>query len=241
MTNPVFKHKIATYDILSYAMKDSTKYLKTITTEQLQHGDMLAPNSLMPAAAADAIARTFFDFVVKHNLPDHMTTMTSEQLQVIALFLSHLLRMPSKRVHISERLDLFRQKPTYTPADAIASPLVPHFVKVANAVDGATEYAPPRMQAPFICQLCGDGFITTTELWQHAEKEHHSWAEYRKRLIFEVQKCKTVPLQPIEKRRLANFFQDLLHSYPARNTLRANQCTMRQIAACAVCAVKDWI
>ena len=46
----------------------------------------------------------------------------------------------------------------------------------------------------------------------------------------------------MEKRRLAgNFYQDLLYSYPARNSLRPEQCTMRQIVACAVCAFKDWI
>ena len=34
---------------------------------------------------------------------------------------------------------------------------------------------------------------------------------------------------------------DLLYSYPGRNTVRPDGCTMRQIVACAVCAVKDWI
>ena len=98
------------------------------------------------------------------------------------------------------------------------------------------------MQAPFICQLCGDGFVTIKNLWKHAEQKHHSWAEYRKRLIFEVQQQASVPLQPVEKRRLAgNFMQDMLYSYPARNTLRAGEVTMRQIVACAVCAIKDWI
>ena len=58
----------------------------------------------------------------------------------------------------------------------------------------------------------------------------------------EVQQRESVPLQPIEKRRLAgNFMHDLLHSYPARNTYQPGKCTMRQIVACAVCAYKDWI
>ena len=35
--------------------------------------------------------------------------------------------------------------------------------------------------------------------------------------------------------------QDMLYSYPARNTLRAGEATMRQIVACSVCAIKDWI
>ena len=119
---------------------------------------------------------------------------------------------------------------------------VPHFVKISAGSVGATEHAPPTLQAPFVCQLCGDGFVTTRDLWKHATAQHHSWSEYRKRLIFEVQQCKTVPLQPIEKRRLAgNFYQELLYSRPARKTLRSDQCTMRQIVACVTCAIKDWI
>ena len=94
-----------------------------------------------------------------------------------------------------------------------------------------------------ICMpACDDGLVTTRDLWKHAAAQHHSWSEYRKRHISEVQQCKTVPLQPIEKRRLAgNFYQDLLYSQPARNTLRPSECTMRQIVACATCAIKDWI
>ena len=202
----------------------------------------MAQGSLMPAEAAEAIASTFFDFVVKHQLADTMQTMSSEQIQVIALFLSHLQRKPQTRIHLSERLDFILQKPAYIPADAIESPEVPHFVKVSKGYAGAIEHTPPTMQAPFICQLCGDGFVTMKNLWKHAEQKHHSWAEYRKRLIFEVQQQASVPLQPLEKRRLAgNFMQDMLYSYPARNTLRPSEVTMRQIVACAVCAIKDWI
>ncbi len=51
-----------------------------------------------------------------------------------------------------------------------------------------------------------------------------------------------MPLQPTEKRRLAgNFYQDLLYSRPARDTLRPDHVTMRQVVACATCAIKDWI
>ena len=85
-------------------MKHSAEHLSTITTEQLRHGDVMAPNSLLPTGAADLIAQTFFDFVVKHNLADTMVSMSAQQIQVIAIFLSHLQRKPPKRVHISERL-----------------------------------------------------------------------------------------------------------------------------------------
>ena len=79
MTNPVFRHKIATHDLLSYAMTDALQYFKTITTEQLQHGDMMAPSSLLPEAAADLIAKTFFAFVLKRHrtLPESFSAKIS--------------------------------------------------------------------------------------------------------------------------------------------------------------------
>ena len=117
--NPIFRHKVATHDLLSYSMKDPARYLAIITSEQLEHGDIMAQGSLMPAAAAERIAKTFFDFLVKHVLADTMASMSAGQIQVIALFLSYLERKPPKRVHISERFDLIHQKPSYTPADEI--------------------------------------------------------------------------------------------------------------------------
>ena len=114
MTNSVFKHKVATHDLLSYAMENPTEHLRTISTEQLRYGEMMTPSSLLPTKTADLIAQTFFDFVLKHNLADTMVSMSAQQIQVIAIFLSHLQRKPPKRVHISERLYLIQQKPSYT-------------------------------------------------------------------------------------------------------------------------------
>ena len=95
-------------------MQHSTEHLKTITAEQLQHVEMMVPSGLMPTAVEDLIAQTFFDFVLKHNLADTMVSMSAQQIQVIAIFLSYLQRKPSKRVHISQRLDLIQQRPAYT-------------------------------------------------------------------------------------------------------------------------------
>ena len=168
--------------------------------------------------------------------------MTSEQIQVTALFLNNLLQKPPKRIQLSERFNFLQRKPAYTPAADVASPEVPHFVNMASACSGAADHRPPTLQAPFVCQLCGDGFVTMVALWKHAGAQHHYWSKYRKRLIFEIQQCQTVPLQPTEKRRLAgNFYQDLLYSRPARDTLRPDHVTMRQVVACATCAMKDWI
>ena len=183
MTNSVFRHKIATHDLLSYAMQHPTEHLGTVTTEQLRHGEMIVPSGLMPSAVADLIAETFFDFVVKHNLAHTMVSMSAQQIQVIAIFLSHLQRKPPKRVHISERLDLIQQKPSYTSAEKIASPEIPHFVRLQSETDGAAEHthpSRPTMQAPVICQLCGAGFLSPKDLWAHAAKVHHSWAEAKK-------------------------------------------------------------
>ena len=183
---------------------------------------MVAAGSLLPTEAADFIAETFFEFAFKHKLANMLASMSPEQIQVIALFLSSLQRKPPKRVHMSERLDLIRKKPAYTPADEIMSPTIPHFARTQMQPTSAT------VQAPVICQLCGDGLLTPKELWRHAAKEHHSWAEARKRLIFEVQQRITVPLQPKEKRRLAsNLVHDLLCSHPGRGTVRPGECTMR--------------
>ena len=235
MRNPIFWDKVATHDIISFAMKEPTKVLAEVETQSLVQGEeRLALESLLPATAAKEIAAMFFAFCAAEQLT--LKDMTSEQIQVTAVYLSHLRTRPPTRVHLSERLDLLRKKPPYVPAEAVESPEVPHFVTVAAAGDA------PKLQAPFVCQLCGDGFVNMQGLWKHSSKQHHSWAEHRKRLIFELQRRAAVPLQPMEKRRLAgNFYQDLLYSRPARGTLGVDQVCERQIVACIICAIKDWI
>ena len=89
-------------------MQDASEHLRSITTEQLQHGDMILSSGLLPTGAADVIAQTFFDFVINHNLAHTMVSMSAQQIQVIAIFLSYLKRKPPKRVHISQRLDLIQ-------------------------------------------------------------------------------------------------------------------------------------
>ena len=156
--NAIFRHKVATHDLLSYSMKDPARYLAMITSEQLEHGGIMAQGSLMPTAAAEVIATTPFDFVLKHQLADTMQRMESAQIQMIALFVSHLLRKPPKRIHFSERWDLIQPKLKYTPVEDVASPETPHFARVIGEQDGAAEHsqaALPTMQAPVLCQLCG--------------------------------------------------------------------------------------
>ena len=139
------------------------------TDEQLRHGDVMAETSLLQPAAAAGLAAAFFNFALKHRLETALATMmSSEQIQVLAVFHRHLLRRPLKRVEVSERLDLIQCKPAYVEAGVVVSPQVPHFALVACELPaddggGAAEQPPPRtavIQAPVICQLCGAGFLS---------------------------------------------------------------------------------
>jgi len=165
------------------------------------------------------------------------TLYATTQVQVVATFHAQLKIRPPKKMQLTERWEYLQQRPSYVPASKVQSPAIPHFAVVADTVN-----APVVLQAPVICQLCGVGCLTRQTLWKHCELHHHSWCEYRKRLIFEVQQRHAVPLRPVEKRRLAgNYMQDLLYSRPGRGTVNPSECTMRQVVACAVCAFKDWI
>ena len=108
-----------------------------MANDDIYQGGLIASKSLSPTQTADAIAADFLKFVQLYELTDAMTSMSSRQIQVLALFVGHLLRQPPKRLHISERLDLLRKKSPYVPADMIESPQVPHFVKTSH---GKREY-----------------------------------------------------------------------------------------------------
>ena len=69
--------------------------------------------SLMPPDAAKGIANAFFDFVLKDSLAPFIQELTSEHIQVTALFLNQLLQKPAKRIFLSERFDFLQKKPTY--------------------------------------------------------------------------------------------------------------------------------
>ena len=234
--NPVFWSEIGTHDLFVYGAraKGAVKFNSMATRNA--RGALDGETSLLEQTLADEIASDFFEFVIREDLREALRFASPEHMQVLAVFLRSLQNRPPPRLVASERFDLIRPKMEYVPASAVDSPAVPHFAKVVD------EESAPVIQAPSVCQLCGEGFLSPQGLWTHAATKHHSWAEYRKRLIFEVQRQQSVPLRPVEKRRLAgNFMHDLLHSYPSRNSLRPNSCTMRQVVACAVCAVKDWI
>ena len=80
--------------------------MAAVTTEELTHGSVMAPASLLSAAAALEVANVFFEFAVKQELAPALREISSGQIQVVALFLCNLLKKPPQRVCISERLDL---------------------------------------------------------------------------------------------------------------------------------------
>ena len=173
VANAVFRHKVGAYVLVQYALRPEEGLLSEVTQEQLRHGDVMAESSLLQPAAAAGIAAAFFDFALKYRLETALATMSSEHIQVLALFHSQLRRRPVKRVEVSERFDFIQAKPAYVEADAVASPEVPHFALVAcdlpgDESGGAAEHSPPRtavLQAPVICQLCGAGFLSPAGLW----------------------------------------------------------------------------
>ena len=124
LANPVTRHKIAVHDLLHYCLKKPEAHMAAVTTEELTHGSVMAPASLLPAAAALEVAKIFFDFAVQQQLAPILQKMSPGQIQVVALFLCNLLKKPPQRVCISERLDLTRLKPSYIPSCAIISPQV---------------------------------------------------------------------------------------------------------------------
>ena len=85
------------------------------------------------------------------------------------------------------------------------------------------------IQPPRVCCLCGKGFVDAPSLWNHCRSEHHSWAEARKRMLWEAQDLHAIPLLPQGKRRIIHNFTDALyrctHVFSAsRGPLRTEQC-----------------
>ena len=122
---------------------------------------MATTSSLVPEALAKAMAEQFDKFTNAFQLQERLTAMTTEQILVLALFHGHMRSRAKDRIAVTEHLDLVRTKPRYVPAADVCSPAVPHFAKVAEGVAGASEHASEAavMQAPVICQLCGQGFL----------------------------------------------------------------------------------
>ena len=143
-------------------------------------------------------------------------------------------------MQLREALQHCAPKPAFVPAAAIAAPPPSHFVRVAADEGAQTEC--PRLPAPQECLLRGKGFVDAPALWRRSEAEHCSWAEARKRILWEVDSLHCLPLTPSWKRRLLqNFSQALTVSQPGRGHYGRDKACMRQRAGCATCARVVWI
>ena len=103
--------------------------------------------------------------------------------------------------------------------------------------------------APLVCQLCGAGFMDQRSFQKHVLGKHHSYAEYRKRVLFLNVQEGPRALTAAEKRHVVQSYAR--HetcsmvgsghtSWPAPSTLSSG-IFPRQQAACAVCARLDWL
>ena len=98
LANPVFRHKVGAHALLLYALGPEDARFSEVTVEQLRFGGMMAKTSLLQPAAAAGIAEAFFEFVLKYRLETALANMSSERIQVLAMFHSQLLRRPAKTV-----------------------------------------------------------------------------------------------------------------------------------------------
>ena len=178
MANARFHHKLNGHDLLMYALRSKTQQFLMLNADDCDDDKMAATSSLAPEALAKAMAEEFGKFINAFHLQERLTAMTTEQILVLALLHGHMRSRAMDRIVVTEHLDLVRTKPRCVPAADVCSPATPHFAKSAEGVAGASEHASEAavMQAPMICQLCGQGFLGNKGLWKHTAAEQHSWA-----------------------------------------------------------------
>ena len=190
--------------------------------------------------AAEAMATKFLQFVTAHNAGQSLNHMSAGQVVVLCIFHSRLSWQKGKPIELNDRDQHWIPKPIYTPASAVNAPSPPHFVQLLRA--DATERSRPQIQPPRVCCLCGKGFVDAPALWRHCEADHHSWAEARKRMLWEAEKLESIPLLPSDKRRIVqNFTAALTYSRPAAGHFGRDKVCMRQLVGCATCARVAWI
>lgn len=112
-------------------------------------------------------------------------------------------------------------------------PEIPYFQQ-----DASDPFAPPRLLAPRVCELCGLGFVSRKALEDHAGREHGGVTEMRKRIFWLAQQMTALPLSIRRKRNmLANFDQELRCCRLGGTGDLEPRCDV----ACVVCARKGWL
>ena len=187
--------------------------------------------------AAGASSDKFLDFVRGRDLWAALEPLDMIQIGTLALFHAGLpLRLPP--VQLSRNGEFAMPKACYVPSDDVLSPPQAYFVTAA--MRSAPEPGQARIEAPRVCQLCGKGFLNWDAFFGHTVAEHHSYAEYRKRLFFEAEKLDALALPHRRKRTmLANFAFGQTCSAPLAGFGEKDQYTTKQEVACAVCAIQD--
>ena len=155
-------HEISAHDLFFYGARDKGATVFNSMATKNHRGAMAGEKRLLEQALADEIASDFFDFVIREDLREALRFASPEHMQVLAVSLRRLKLRPAPRLVASERFDLIRPKMKYVPASAVDSPAVPHFAQVAD------EERPAMIQAPVVCQLCGEGCLSPQGLWNHA-------------------------------------------------------------------------
>ena len=100
---------------------ESKKRLKT------NHKD--AYDVTLSQDTAQAMADSFFKFVVQEHLQEHVSRMSAGQILVLCIFHSRLSWQAGKPLQLHERDQYWIPKPSYTPASQVNAPSPPHFVQ----------------------------------------------------------------------------------------------------------------
>ena len=214
------------------------------TTKKIkQHDDTGDPDKydvVLSQDTANTMADAFFKFIEQEHLEQHLSAMSAGQILTLCIFHSRLSWQKGKPLQLHDRDHYWIPKPTYTPVAKVNADSPPYFVQ--RIKQSATQHVQPEMQPPCICLLCGKGFISWPALWNHCDREHHSWAEATKRILWEAEQLEAMPLLPPDKRRIIqNFTNALIYSKPAEGHFGREKVCMRQRIGCATCAKVSWI
>ena len=197
---------------------------------------------LLSEAAAKDMAAKLEKFILTYRLVDHISHMTPGHLLALCIFLSRLSWQPGAPIQLSANDTYTIPKPTYTPASHvdINVPSPPFFAQQFKA--SVTEHRRPHIQPPQVCPLCGKGFVSMDAWHDHCRDEHCGLVEARKRLFYEAEQLDAIPCAAEIKRRFVqNFAFGPTHSRPVQGHFGTDKACQRQLVACAVCALVDWI
>ena len=183
--------KEANAPTLSFASSRTTTVTQ-VKKRPLTQLDASVTSARLDKNVAKTIARSFFKFVEKEGIQHHLSSMHAGQILVLSIFHSRLAWQKGAPIQL-RHCDHYRlQKPTYIPACDVSVNIPSPAYFRQRIQESATQPIEPKMQAPYICCLCGDGFIDRASLRKHCDQKHHSWQEARKRTFWEAQQMDAI-------------------------------------------------